>query len=131
MNMKRMHRALTICVLFLFAMSVEVKGEESIGFFEGLGALGGIILDSAKDAHQTFNEEYGQGASRSLSRGSQGLRSIEPYRGQINSLYSDGRISQSERDSRLNNLFSSYDAYKSGRMSQGAFENYAESLTNP
>ncbi len=94
----------------------------------GCEGLGTAIYDSVRDTSTEFNNEYGRGASSSLSRGSDGIVTIDPYRIRINNLFEENKISGTERDRRLNSLFSAYDTYKAGSMSQSAFKNHAEAL---
>lgn len=85
------------------------------------------IIDTSKEV----DEEYGKGVKRSTYRGTEGIISIDPYRSKINNLYSDRKITRADRDKRLDSLFSSYDAYKSGRISRNDFERHAKRLTIP
>lgn len=103
----------------------------AFGFFQGCGDLGRAITETTRDTTREFNKEYGAGAGKSLSRGSKGLISIEPYRTKINNLHDNGAISAAERNSRLDRLFKAYDSYSQGNQSRSSFEHYAASLAKP
>jgi len=61
-----------------------------------------------------------------MNRGSDGAIDIEYYRQSINGLYDQNRIFSADRDSRLNQLLSAYDSYKSKRINKQSFENIAQ-----
>jgi hypothetical protein len=108
--------------LYLTVLSVLLIG------VIGCEGLGTAIYESVKDSKTDFNNDYGTGASRSLSRGTDGITTADPYRIRINNLFEENKISKTERNRRLNSLFSAYDTYKAGRMSKSAFKNHAEAL---
>lgn len=119
--------SIALVVIFLL-LSVHPSALNAQSWFE---VLIDAIKESVEDSANTFNEEYGKGATDSLRRGPEGMGFIEGYRGRINSLFAEGKIQEAERDRRLQTLFASYDAYKDGRISRYAFEQYAEKLTEP
>lgn len=117
-------------IVLFFAMAVLMvsPGQKAHAFW---GELLEAVVETLEEAPREFDERYGDGAMRTLTRGTDAMTSIEPNRQRIIVLYEQDKITRSDRDRRLNTLVSAYDDYKAGRMSQAKFERVAESLTTP